>query len=451
MSCNIETVVIHTEKCGDFTVYIQGNKPKNAPVIITVPDLGCDHTYYSRFLDMYLRGRFCWCHIELPGQSYGSDDWIPPDTDGEYKGDRASSGDLGGMKIAKDAYPTMQELAVGVRSVLKNLEISQAFLFGEGAGANLLSRVAILCDSLVLGVVLIHGRCTQSGPLKLLREKMRNWRSAQLDQQTEKFLLDHRFGTQTLNQKMSGTLKAEFQQYRSYLAEKVNIRNLNYLTYSYAHRTSLSDMINDFKCPILLVSGTASGHRSGVRTMFELLNKSRKDDPISRSKVELVEIDGATLPLVEAPEKVAETTLYFLQGLGLVTSVRTASMSSSGGHPSPRDSFSGTPEQRTCATSLVNLDAKPSESTSPPITNLESDSLPETSPPQASPEMDSVRPLEQPSSGVVRNPRYLNRQLSMAELDLPRGPDALSTSKTIQHSGPHSPQRLGHTHSFAYQ
>ncbi|KAF5402302.1 hypothetical protein PHET_04459 [Paragonimus heterotremus] len=279
----MEITTISTEKCGSFMVYIQGTKPKNAPVLLTVPDLGCDHTYYTKFVNAHMRGRFCWCHIELPGQTFDSSDW-GSDSDNTQEVEDATN--VGAEKLNKG--------------------ISQVVLFGEGSGANLLARVAILCDHCVLGALLINGRCTPSGPLQLLREKMRNWKSNKLEPATEKYLLEHRYSaiTETC---LPEPLKSEFLIYKNNLNEKVNMKNLNLLTYSYAHRTSLADMITGLKCPVLLIAGTLSGHRAGVRNMYETLNKAHKNSPQSRVNFELIEIEDSRSPLIEKVIRMKES------------------------------------------------------------------------------------------------------------------------------------------------
>ncbi|THD23631.1 hypothetical protein D915_005723 [Fasciola hepatica] len=433
----MEIISVCTERCGTFTVYVQGVLPKNAPVILTVPDLGCDHSYYAQFVNTYIPGRFCWCHIELPGQSYDATEWalggasgdlaVEPQPDlGARKSESAGSGETGQLKPGKGPiYPTMQELAVGVRTVLEKLEIAQVVLFAEGSGANLLSRVAILCDERILGAMLIHGRCTQSGPLQLLRDKLRNWKSNNLEPATEKYLLEHRFATVN-TAGMSESLKAEFVRYRQMLAERVNIKNLNLLTYTYAHRSSLADMIQGLKCPMLLISGTLSAHRSGVRYMFELMNKARKDEPKSRTSLELIEIDDTTTPLVEKPEKVAESALLFLQGLGIVTSTKPISGPNTRKSSTDPTTSMSSPEKRSCS-EFINLDSASTVSSEMIKSPVRTEAEPG----------DVVKQHTYPVSS-----RFLNRQLSMAELDLPRGPDALSTVKIIHSTDTNSPRKF---------
>lgn len=56
---------------------------------------------------------------------------------------------------------------------------------------------------------------------------------------------------------------------------------------------------------------------------------------------------------------------------------------------------------------------------------------------RVSAQLDTVKHQTQPISS-----RFLNRQLSMAELDLPRGPDALSTLKIIHSAESSSPRKF---------
>ncbi|VDP81059.1 unnamed protein product [Echinostoma caproni] len=279
------------------------------------------------------------------------------------------------------------------------LLLSQYCLFSVLVPSSIAFGIQILCDERILGAMLIHGRCTQSGPLQLLRDKVNT-------------------------SGMSESLKAAFLRYKQFLTEKVNSKNLNLLTYTYA------------QCPILFISGTLSAHRSGVRYMFELMNKARKDDPKSRTSLELMEIDDTATPLIEKPEKVAESALLFLQGLGIVTSVRPISGSTTRKSSIDPSAPMASPEKRSCS-EFVNLD-----SASPATTDV-TKPLPTDVPPKP-----GDTPVHQGSNA---SSRFLNRQLSMAELDLPRGPDALSTLKIIQSAASNSSRKFSQSSAMEHR
>ncbi|CAL8069817.1 unnamed protein product [Calicophoron daubneyi] len=88
--------------------------------------------------------RAVWLHIDLPGQGDG-DEELP----------------------ASYVFPPIQRLPEAMKSVLDQLKIKQVVLFGDGAGANILARFAIMYDNLVLGAILINctgasASCTES-------------------------------------------------------------------------------------------------------------------------------------------------------------------------------------------------------------------------------------------------------------------------------------------------
>ena len=61
-----------------------------------------------------------WIHVIMPGQDIGDSD-LP----------------------ANYEYPSFQQLSEAIAKVLEHLEIKHTLLFGEGAGANILTRFAV--------------------------------------------------------------------------------------------------------------------------------------------------------------------------------------------------------------------------------------------------------------------------------------------------------------------
>ncbi|THD23532.1 putative n-myc downstream regulated [Fasciola hepatica] len=128
-----------TEAAGSMNVYVQGTLVPNKPVFMTVHDLGCNHYQYEDFMGnpkmAPIRQRAAWLHIDLPGQGDGEEE-LP----------------------ASYQFPPIHKLPEAMKAILDHFNIKQVVLFGEGAGANILARFAIMYDSLVLGAILIH--CT---------------------------------------------------------------------------------------------------------------------------------------------------------------------------------------------------------------------------------------------------------------------------------------------------
>nr|CDS16771.1 hypothetical protein EgrG_000947700 [Echinococcus granulosus] len=124
---------------GKVNVYVQGNISSRTCVFLTVHDLGCNHYQYEEFVDRPkmrpIMERAVWLSVDLPGQGDGEEELPPSYT-----------------------FPTLWSIAESLKSVLDHFSIDHVVLFGEGAGANILARFAMLHDEMVMGAVLIH--CT---------------------------------------------------------------------------------------------------------------------------------------------------------------------------------------------------------------------------------------------------------------------------------------------------
>ncbi|VEL10849.1 unnamed protein product [Protopolystoma xenopodis] len=46
------------------------------------------------------------------------------------------------------------------------------------------------------------------------------------------------------------------------------------------------------RCPVLFMTGALASHNNSVKNLYEALQASLKNDPIRRTKVELVQVDG---------------------------------------------------------------------------------------------------------------------------------------------------------------
>lgn len=79
---------------------------------------------------------------------------------------------------------------------MNHLQISQAVVFGEGAGANIASRFAIEHPSRVHGLVLVHPTATTAGFMEMMKDKLNNWKLIHqgMNPDAEAYLIWHRFG-----------------------------------------------------------------------------------------------------------------------------------------------------------------------------------------------------------------------------------------------------------------
>ena len=76
------------------------------------------------------------------------------------------------------------------------MNIPQAVIFGEGAGANIGCRFAIEHPSRVHGLVLVRPTGTTAGFMEMMKDKMNNWKLIHkgMNADAEAYLIWHRFG-----------------------------------------------------------------------------------------------------------------------------------------------------------------------------------------------------------------------------------------------------------------
>jgi len=298
---NLEHHVINCPNIGPINVYMQGTRSSKEVVILTVHDLGCDHTMYLEFVDhpkmVPIRNRTVWLHVDVPGQGFEA-----PDLEPDYQ------------------FPSMQEIAEDLITVLDELKVQDVVCLGEGAGANILARFAMAHLSRILGVCLLHATGTPAGFLESLKDKFMSWKldKEEMNQSAEKYLILHRFGgTKFTKANDKEELRTIVQAYQESLRKKVNYKNLMKFVEAFLKRTSVTDKIEGLKCPILLVTGQQSVFNETTRALHMCIVKKCED----RAKVEFVEVADVANVLEEKPDKLGECFQYFLQGLGLVSSV----------------------------------------------------------------------------------------------------------------------------------
>lgn len=287
---------IITPRCGKMTVHVQGdldNLEKKA-IFLSVHDIGSN---YSSFHDLVehpcmseIKPRSVFIHVDVPGQEDNAEDF-PND----YQ------------------FPTIQMLGEDLVTVLDHLKVNLVVGFGEGAGANILVRFAMAHQSRVLGLVLIHCVATSVGMMEYFKDKIMSWKlqSVGMNPSAEQYLVLHKFGAQL---EMVENKEKLIQDYTEKLKKRINPRNLRRYVEAYMNRKDLTTALEttlrglDF----LLVVGGKSGHLQSVQTMYGKMDKQ---------KTALLKVDNVGDILHESPEKLAQSLLLFVKGLGFLTSV----------------------------------------------------------------------------------------------------------------------------------
>ncbi|XP_023210052.1 uncharacterized protein ZK1073.1-like isoform X1 [Centruroides sculpturatus] len=287
---------VETTKCGKVKIHVQGdleNLEKKA-VFLTVHDIGSNHSSFKDFVDhpcmLEIKQRSVFVHVDIPGQE---------DNAGDFPNDVP--------------FPTIQILGEDLVSVLDYLKIKLVVGFGEGAGANVLVRFAIAHPSRVLGLVLIHCVATGVGIMEYFKDKIMNWKltNVGMNPSAEQYLVLHKFGAQLESVENKEAL---IQDYTEKLKNKINPRNLRRYVESYMNRKDITSFIetNLKNMDVLLISGGRAAHLQAVENLYGRMDKQ---------KTAFLKLDSVGDVFAQAPEKLAQSLLLFVKGLGFLTSV----------------------------------------------------------------------------------------------------------------------------------
>uniref|UniRef100_A0A8C9R1R4 Protein NDRG2 n=1 Tax=Scleropages formosus TaxID=113540 RepID=A0A8C9R1R4_SCLFO len=279
---------------GVLHVTMRGVPRGNRPVILTYHDIGLNHkscfnTLFN-FEDMQeITQHFAVVHVDAPGQQEAA----PPFPTG-YR------------------YPTMDELAEMLPSVLTHLKLSTVIGIGVGAGAYILTKFALDQPSLVEGLVLINIDPCAEGWIDWAASKLSGWTSNLVD-----IVMAHHFSTDELTEN-----KELIQTYRLHIAQDINQDNLSLFCTSYNSRHDLEierpipglneNTVKTLTCPALLVVGDTSPAVEAVVECNSRLN------PMKTTLLKVKPPAGPDLFASSLPQpgKLAEAFKYFVQGMG---------------------------------------------------------------------------------------------------------------------------------------
>uniref|UniRef100_A0A3B3IP22 NDRG family member 4 n=1 Tax=Oryzias latipes TaxID=8090 RepID=A0A3B3IP22_ORYLA len=274
---------------GTLHVVIRGAPKGNKPAILTYHDVGLNHKLcFNPFFhneDMQeITKHFVVCHVDAPGQQVGA-----PQFPQGYQ------------------YPTMDQLAGMLPTVVEHFGFKSIVGIGVGAGAFVLAKFALIFPDLVEGLVLLNIDPNGKGWIDWAASKISGLTSTIPD-----IVLPHLFSQEEL---VSNTELV--QSYRQQINNNVNHFNLQLFWNLYNSRRDLEmnrsgSTLNSktLKCPVMLVVGDNAPAEEGV--------VSPTNDFY--------------------PGKLTEAFKYFLQGMGYMPSAsmtrlarsRTASLTSAG-------------------------------------------------------------------------------------------------------------------------
>ncbi|XP_024865556.1 protein NDRG3 isoform X2 [Kryptolebias marmoratus] len=304
ISCSLGVGVEHDVETahGVLHVTMRGVAKGNRPTILTYHDIGLNHKSCFNTLFNYedmqeVTQHFSVLHVDAPGQQENA-----PTFPTGYQ------------------YPSVDDLAEMLPSVLTQLQVKSVIGIGVGAGANILTKLALNEPSLVEGLVLINVDPCAKGWVDWAASKLSGWTSNLVD-----IIMGHHFSTDELSEN-----KEIIQTYRLHISQDIPQENLAMFYNSYSSRTELQmerpvlgpneNTVSTLRCPSLLVVGDTS---PAVDAVVECNSRL---DPTKTTLLKMADCGG--LPQVVQPGKLAEAFKYFVQGMGYIPHVVKTHLSS---------------------------------------------------------------------------------------------------------------------------
>ncbi|XP_056451639.1 protein NDRG3-like isoform X2 [Gadus chalcogrammus] len=280
---------------GVLHVTMRGVTKGNRPTILTYHDIGLNHKSCFNSLFNYedmqeVTQHFSVLHVDAPGQQ----DNAPPFPSG-YK------------------YPTMDELAEMLPCVLTQLQVKSVIGIGVGAGAYILTKLALTEPALVEALVLINVDPCAKGWVDWAAAKFSGWTSTLVDN-----IMSHHFSPDEISDNLE-----IIQTFRLHISQDIPQENLGLFYTSYDSRLELpierpipglnEHTVTTLSCPALLVVGDTS---PAVEVVVECNSRL---NPTKTTLLKMADCGG--LPQVVQPGKLAEAFKYFVQGMGYIPHV----------------------------------------------------------------------------------------------------------------------------------
>ncbi|XP_071973058.1 protein NDRG4 isoform X3 [Engystomops pustulosus] len=285
---------------GMLHVVIRGTPKGNRPAILTYHDVGLNHklcfnTFFN-YEDMQeITKHFVVCHVDAPGQQVGASQFPQG-----YQ------------------YPTMENLAAMLPSVLQHFGFQTIIGIGVGAGSYVLAKFALIFPEMVEGLVLVNIDPNGKGWIDWAASKLSGLTSSLPDT-----VLSHLFSQEEL---MNNTELV--QNYRQQISSCVNQNNLQLFWNMYNSRRDLEmnrpgtvPNAKTLRAPVMLVVGDNSPAEDSV------VECNSKLDPTTTTFLKMADSGG--LPQVTQPGKLTEAFKYFLQGMGYIASLKDRRQSAS--------------------------------------------------------------------------------------------------------------------------
>lgn len=276
--------------------------------ILTVHDYGFDNHQFDEFINCphmsAIKSRSLWLNLNLPGQEVEACD----------------------LNVTK--YPSLEELADELVTVLDFFDLPQVVLLGEGIGATICAQFAYKYPNRVYGLMCIEPIVSQASYMESIKYKLSNF---SFKRQESKDAKEKKDSPEVAGEvaELAGTGETEsfqLQPVDNTLHEKFkhrNSKNLALLAISLVNRTNLADIVAKLQCDTLVATNKNGPGWSESKRFYRAINEARRADFTKLVNSPFIEIDDceAGRLLDVASMDFALGVQYFLQGIGLLSAM----------------------------------------------------------------------------------------------------------------------------------
>ncbi|KRX52961.1 Uncharacterized protein T02_8218 [Trichinella nativa] len=288
---------IPTPPSGIIKVFVQGNldERQGKTIFITCHDIGANYKSLAQYVMnpcmTDVRNKSIFLHVCVVGQEDNA-----PNLPNDF------------------VFPTLDKIAEDLSFVLDYFNFKTAIGFGEGAGANIICRFAMMHSNRCLGIVLVHCTSTTAGVVEYIKDKMigRKLSCHVMNQSAFDYLIFHKFGS------TADDNPEKVAAYLTHVKEKLNPYNMSLYLDSFMRRTDLStDLAEKLQVDALLVVGSRASHLHTVYTMHQSMSKLKST---------LLVVDDVGDVISEAPEKLTRALILFGKGCGVMNGISIPGM-----------------------------------------------------------------------------------------------------------------------------
>jgi len=273
--------------------------------ILTVHDLGFDNSQFDDFINCQfmqgLRNRSIWLNCTLPGQEIEASD----------------------LSISK--YPTLEELADELVTVLDHFKLQQVVLLGEGVGATICTHFAIRHPNRCYGLICVEPIVSSATYLESWKYKLQNFKfnkQKSAEDKKEKKAEAEPLPDAT-NENESFHLhpvdKTTDEKYKNR-----NLKNMSLFAEAFLNRTNLISSVSKLKVDTLIASNKNSTSYTESNKLWRSMqecNKKNLKSLMNSPFIEIENINESERIFVTASDQFATSLQFFLQGIGLLSAM----------------------------------------------------------------------------------------------------------------------------------